>query len=83
MSWLLKDFFKPFVSDKVNSYKFVYTNCCIYIDSGQDRCMNCINPNLILSLRKRCIRAVKIRKNDNVVSGCIKNQLIVRTSLLA
>ena len=37
MKWILNEFFRPFVSDKINCYNFVSENCCIYTNSGQDR----------------------------------------------
>ena len=42
MKWLLKEFFRPFASDKIKCYNFESTNFCIYINSDQDRCMNCL-----------------------------------------
>ena len=45
--------------------------------------MNCLNSDLILSLRKRCARAVEIRMNENVVTSRIKNQFIVGSPHLA
>ena len=83
MKLLLKEFFRPFASDKINCYNFVSKNCCMYINSGQDRCMNCLDSDLIKSLRRRCVRAIELRMNDNAISGCIKNQLIVGSLVLA
>ena len=82
MKWLLKDFFRPVASDKIKCYNFESANYCIYLNSDQDRCMNCLDSALILSLRKRCIRVVEIRTNDNTVRGHIKNQWIVGSHLL-
>ena len=69
-------------SDKINCYNFVSENCCIYINSGQDRCTKCVDSDLILNLRKRYIRAVEIRTNENTVRGHVKNQLIVGSPLM-
>ena len=81
MKWSLKEFFRPFASNKINCFNFVSTNYCIYINSNQDRYINFLYLDLILSLRKRCIRAVEIITNDNTVRGHIKNQLIVGSPL--
>ena len=45
--------------------------------------MNCPGTYLILSLRKRYIRAVDIRTNNNTVRGHIDNHLIVESPILA
>ena len=55
----------------------------MYVNSGQDRCMKCLDSEIIKSLRRRCVRAVELRMNDNAISGRIKNQLIVGSPLLA
>ena len=72
MKWLLKELFRPFAYDKINCYDFVSANCCMYINSSQDRCMNCLDSNLIKSPRRRCVRAVELIMNDNAISGRIK-----------
>ena len=48
----IERFFRPFASDKIKCYNFVSEHFCIYINSDQDRCMNCLDSDLILSLRK-------------------------------
>ena len=53
------------------------------VNSGQDRCLKCLDPETIKSLRRRCVRAVELRMNENAISGRIKNQLIVGSPLLA
>jgi len=83
VKWLLKEFFRPFASDKIKCYNFVSENCCMYVNSGQDRCLKCLDPETIKSLRRRCVRAVELRMNENAISGRIKNQLIVGSPLLA
>ena len=55
----------------------------MYVNSGQDRCLKCLDPETIKSLRRRCVRAVELRMNENAISGRIKNQLIVGSPLLA
>ena len=75
--------FRPFASDKINCYNFVSENCCTYVNSGQDRFLKCLDPETIKSLRRRCVRAVELRMNDNAISGRTKNQLIVGSPLLA
>ena len=45
--------------------------------------MNCLGTYLISSLRKRCIRAIDIRTNENTVRGHIENHLIVESPILA
>ena len=70
----MKYFFRPFAFNKINCYNFVSENYCMYINSGQDRCMSCLDSDLIKSLRRRCVRAVELRMNDNAISGRIKNQ---------
>ena len=82
MKWLLKEFCRLFASDKINCCNFVSANCCMYINSGQDRCMNCLDSDLIKSLRRRYVRAVELRMNNNAISGRIKNKLIVGSPLL-
>ena len=77
MKWLLGEFLRPFKSNKINCYNFASTNCCMYINSGQDCCMNYHDSDLIKCLRRRCVRAVELRMNDNALGGRIKNQLIV------
>ena len=78
----IERFFRPFASDKIKCYNFESTNFCIYINSDQDRCINCLDSDLISNLRKRCIRVVEIRTNDNTVRSHIKNQWIVGSHLL-
>ena len=83
MKWILKDFFRPVASDKIKCYNFESANYCIYLNYDQDRCMNCLDSDLIKSLRRRCVRAVELRMNNNAISGRIKNKLIVGSPLLA
>ena len=55
----------------------------MYINSGQYRCMNCLDSDLIKILRRRYVRAVEFRMNGNAISDRMKNQLIVGSPILA